>query len=713
MSQHHPDLAAEQAHIDRAYECLERSRTDAWRIRTLNEADTGGTFQARYERNAFDEQLVLRLTQLDLGDAALVFGRIDRFGETEGEIESFHIGRLAVADEHREPVVVDWRAPVSEPFYRATGRESMGLARRRHFAVNGQKLLGIEDELFGEGHLGVGHDEGLGGGVASGVEQTATGLRGYSTLLTALARGRTGQLGDIVATIQAEQDQIIRSGHNGVLVVQGGPGTGKTVVALHRAAYLLYTFRFPLEDQGVLVIGPNRVFLRYIEQVLPSLGEAGVEQVVLADLVPGHRIGVIDTNAAKRVKGDIRMAKVIAKAVQDRQRPVRDDVEIPYGAGYMRLRATESARIVRDARRRFRRHNAAHRYVETEVVSAMIASSRNPDADVDTLRDSLRDIPEFRATLARMWPMLVPAELLHDLFGSAALVKSAAKDEFSEEEYECLVRARSNSIAEVLWSDSDVALLDEALALLGPRPRKNGKIDETDEVRVFGHIVIDEVQDLTPMQLRMASRRSLSGAMTVVGDLAQATGPFAPNDWSDLLQYLPTKREQEVIGLSVGYRIPAQIMSLADKVMLEAAPSLRAPKSVREGDFGPDIVAVKSGNDLLDVVIEQAKILLRNVGEGNVAIVCPDDMTDAVDGALTAAGVAHGRANTTALDSRLTVVPVSVVKGLELDGVLVVEPARIVASQVHGLRSLYVALTRSTQRLTVVHSEPLPSAMLS
>jgi DNA helicase IV len=343
----------------------------------------------------------------------------------------------------------------------------------------------------------------------------------------------------------------------------------------------------------------------------------------------------------------------------------------------------------------------------------MIASSRNPDADVDTLRDSLRDIPEFRATLARMWPMLVPAELLHDLFGSAALVKSAAKDEFSAEEYECLVRPRSNSLAEVLWSDSDVALLDEALALLGPRPRKNGKIDETDEVRVFGHIVIDEVQDLTPMQLRMASRRSLSGAMTVVGDLAQATGPFAPNDWSDLLQYLPTKREQEVIGLTVGYRIPAQIMSLADKVMLEAAPSLRAPKSVREGDFGPDIVEVKSGGDLLDAVIEQAKILLTNVGEGNVAIVCPDDMTDAVDGALTAAGVAHGRANTTALDSRLTVVPVSVVKGLELDGVLVVEPARIVASQVHGLRALYVALTRSTQRLTIVHSEPLPPSMQS
>lgn len=711
MSQHHPDLAAEQAYIDRAYECLERSRTDAWRIRTLNEADTGGTFQARYERNAFDEQLLLRLTQLDLGDAALVFGRIDRFGEADGEIESFHIGRLAVADEHREPVVVDWRAPVSEPFYRATGREAMGLARRRHFAVNGRTLLGIEDELFGEGHLGVGHDEGLGSTVASSVEQTATGLRGYSTLLTALARGRTGQLGDIVATIQAEQDQIIRSGHNGVLVVQGGPGTGKTVVALHRAAYLLYTFRFPLEDQGVLVIGPNRVFLRYIEQVLPSLGEAGVEQVVLADLVPGHRIGVVDNNAAKRVKGDIRMVKVIAKAVHDRQRPVRDDVEIPFGAGFMRLRAGESARIVRDARRRFRRHNAAHRWIETEVISAMIASSRNPDAGVETLRDALRDIPEFRATLTRMWPLLTPAELLHDLFGSGALVRSASEQEFDATEYVLLERKRSAQGVDILWSDSDVALLDEALALLGPRPRKSGKIDEADEMRVFGHIVIDEVQDLTPMQLRMASRRSLSGAMTVVGDLAQATGPFAPDDWSALLQYLPNKREQEVIGLSVGYRIPAQIMALADKVMIEAAPSLRAPKSVREGDFGPDIVAVRSNDDLLSVVVEQAKILLTVVGEGNVAIVCPDEMTDAIDTALTAAGVKHGRANNTALDSRLTVVPVSVVKGLELDGVLVVEPARIVASQVHGLRALYVALTRSTQRLTVVHHEPLPASM--
>ncbi|TFH13084.1 MAG: DUF2075 domain-containing protein, partial [Acidimicrobiales bacterium] len=253
MTQQHPDLADEQAYIDHAYECLRVSREHAWRLRDLSEADLGGTFQARFERNAFDEALLKRLADLELGGASLVFGRIDRSAEAPDAVESFHIGRLAVADEAREPVVVDWRAPVAEPFYRATGRNAMGLVRRRHFAVEGQRLLGVEYELFGDGHLGLGHDEGLDSASTAGPD----GLRGYSTLLAALERGRTGTLGDIVATIQGEQDEIIRSPQHGVLVVQGGPGTGKTVVALHRAAYLLYTHRFPLEDQGVLVIGPN------------------------------------------------------------------------------------------------------------------------------------------------------------------------------------------------------------------------------------------------------------------------------------------------------------------------------------------------------------------------------------------------------------------------------------------------------------------------
>ena len=705
MSHLHPDHEAEQAHIDRAYDCLERSKTDAWRIRDLNEASTGGTFQARYERNAFDEQLLARLTQLDLGDAALVFGRIDRVADADAPLESFHIGRLAVADQDREPVVVDWRAPVAEPFYRATGREPMGLVRRRHFAVDGKTLLGIEDELFGEGHLGVGHDEGL--TTVTGRE----GIRGYSTLLSALTRGRTGQLGDIVATIQAEQDEIIRAPHAGVLVVQGGPGTGKTVVALHRAAYLLYTHRFPLEDQGVLVIGPNRVFLRYIERVLPSLGEAGVEQMVLADLVPGHRIGLREDDLTRRVKGDVRMAKVIAKAIRDRERPLREDLVIPYGASNLRLRAKESARIVNEARRRYRRHNAACRFVENEVVAAMAATGRNQDVDLDVLREGLREILEFRAAINRMWPVLTPAELLHDLFGSLALLRLASEGVLTVEERESLHRARSSSLGEVVWSEGDVALLDEALAGLGPRPRRSGKINEADEVRSYGHIVIDEVQDLTPMQLRMVERRSLNGSMTVVGDLAQATGPFAPNDWDDVLTYLPDKREPHVVGLSVGYRIPSQIMELADKVMKEAAPSLRAPTSVRDGDQPPTILRAQRAEELLDLVASATKNLVEELATGNVAVVCPDALADAVSKALTTAGLDHGRAGASALDSSLTVVPVSVVKGLELDGVVVVEPLDIVESQEHGLRLLYVALTRSTQRLTVVHARDLPRSM--
>ncbi len=706
MTQQHPELADEQRFVDHAYECLEQTRNDAWQIREMNEASTGGTFQARYERNAFDEVLVGRLTQLDLGDAALVFGRIDRMTESPEVFESFHIGRIAVADSNREPVVVDWRAPVAEPFYRATGREPMGLVRRRHFAVQGREVLGIEDELFGAGHLGVGHDEGLDGTPASGAPQ----LRGYSTLLTVLSRGRTGQLGDIVATIQAEQDEIIRSSQQGVLVVEGGPGTGKTVVALHRAAYLLYTFRFPLEDQGVLVVGPNRVFLRYIEKVLPSLGEAGVEQVVLADLVRGHSFSAKDSENVARIKGDLRMAKIVVNSVGDRQRALHKDVEIGFGAGYLRLTRGESATIVREARRRFRRHNAAHHWVETEVVTAMIASSHNQELDLESTRDALREIKEFQAVINYMWPVLTPAELLHDLYSSKALMRLAAQKVCTPAEYETLYRQRALSLADAKFSDADVAVLDEALAVLGPRPRRSGRINEADEIRTYGHIVIDEVQDLSPMQLRMISRRSLNGSMTIVGDIAQATSAHAPASWQEVLAHLPKKNPSRIIGLTVGYRIPKQIMDLATQVMLAAAPNQVAPVSVREGDAAPKFVQC-SGGELLAKLIDETNRLVTELSDGNVAIVCPDEMTEEICRALDSAKIVFGRAGASGIEFGLTVVPVSVIKGLELDGVVVVEPAKIVAAQTHGLRALYVALTRSTRRLSVVHSQALPVAM--
>jgi DNA helicase IV len=711
MTQHHPDLHDEQAYVDHAYDCLEQSKQAAWQLRDLNEADLGGTFQARFERNAFDEALIKRLTDLDLGNAALVFGRIDRTGDaSDDEIESFHIGRLAVADEHAEPIVVDWRAPVAEPFYRATGREPMGLARRRHFAVEGRKLLGIEDELFGEGHLGLGHDEGLTDTGTAGV--TAANLRGYSTLIASLERGRTGTLGDIVATIQAEQDEIIRSPQAGVLVVQGGPGTGKTVVALHRAAYLLYTHRFPLEDQGVLVIGPNRVFLKYIEQVLPSLGEAGIEQVVLADLVPGVRFAgrgeQIDSTLAARVKGDARMSDVIDHAVNDRERPLRAELVVPFGSGFVRISADDSARIVKQARRRFRRHNAARRWVEGEFFGAMAASWRGGEVTGRQVRHEVRSLPEVREALERMWPVLTPAELLHDLFGSPALLRLAADGVLDEHEYRALHRPRCQSVDDVRWTPADVALLDDAREVLGPKPGKNGKIDESDEIRTFGHIVIDEVQDLTPMQLKMATRRSLNGSMTVVGDIAQATGALAPDDWDEVLEHLPDRKPPRVIGLSVGYRIPSQIMDLANRVMESATPGLRAPNSVRVGDAAPTTVRVDSLEAGVVGEIERLRSELRGA---SIAVVAPDDLCDEISDALNAAGHPHGRAATAGLDELLTVVPVSVVKGLELDAVIVVEPARIVSDQEHGMRALYVALTRPTQRLSIVHRDELPAPL--
>jgi DNA helicase IV len=710
----HPDLHEEQAYIDHAYECLERSRSDAWRLRGLTEVGAGGTHAARYERDVLEEALQTRLSQLELHDHALVFGRIDRFAhdeDTNGDVtptngdatngdetalESFHIGRLAVADEHRDPVVIDWRAPVAEPFYRATGRNPMGLARRRHFSLTGRRVIGIEDELFGAGHLGVG-DEAFGG------------LAGYSTLLAALEAGRTGLLGDIVATIQAEQDEIIRSPQAGVLVVQGGPGTGKTVVALHRAAYLLYTYRFPLEDQGVLVVGPNRLFLRYIERVLPSLGEAGIDQVVLSDLVNDVRFGATDDATVTKVKGDARMAAVIAKAVRDRERPLREDVLVPFGTQYLRLRVSDSERIVQAARRRYRRHNAARRFVENEVYGALAASSRDP-LSTDLVRERARNSEETRELLERIWPVLTPAQLLRDLFGSKPLLKLAAAKRLSEDEYLALHRDRQAVLAEVRWSAADAPLLDEARALLGPRPRA-GKINDEDEIRTYGHVIIDEVQDLSPMELRMASRRSLNGSMTIVGDIAQATGQHAPHDWSDVLRHLPDRRPSRVVELTVGYRIPEQIMVLASRVLRAAAPGLVVPVAVRRGEIGPRIERVDT-DQIGAMTAALTEELRRDVGDGNVAVIVPNSLVDVIGAGLEAAGVSFGYAARRGLEEPVTLVPIDLVKGLEMDAVVVVEPARIVSEQTQGLRALYVALTRSTKRLSVVHAQPLPEALV-
>jgi DNA helicase IV len=710
----HPDLAAEQAYIDHAYDSLERARRTATRLRSMVEVGKGGTEQARWEREMIEENIAARLDYLNLGDASLVFGRIDQARSGGGE--TFYIGRIAVADETQEPLVVDWRAPVAEPFYRATGRAPMGLVRRRHFATRGRKLLGLEDELFGEGA------DLLGGELA--VTDGGTKVRGQSSLIAALEESRTGRLTDIVATIQGEQDEVIRSPLPGVLVVQGGPGTGKTVVALHRAAYLLYTYRFPLEGQGVLVVGPNRLFLGYIERVLPSLGEAGVELAVLADLVDQVRVRGRDVPATARIKGDARMSRVLTKAVRDRERPLRQPLRVPYGVQTLVVPAQRTAEIVADARRRYRLHNAGRRFVESQLFVAMAEASRVPTT-ADEVRERARQAPEVREALERMWPVLTPAQLLHDLFGSRALVDLAAGKHLSADERAALGRPRVDDVDSIVWTHDDVPLLDEARALLGPTSRKrrsngNGSGPDPDEIRTYGHIVVDEAQDLSPMQLRMLERRSLNGSMTVVGDIAQATGVWAHKDWDEMLEHLPKRRPEQRAELSIGYRIPGPTMDLAAKVLAVAAPNLEPPDSVRQEGDEPRIIAVEastgdsSGDGPGAVAARVAEVAAQErdtVDPGSVAVIAPATLVDDVAAALEAAGIEFGRAARNGLESRVTLVPVSLVKGLELDAAIVVEPAAIVDEEAQGMRALYVALTRATKRLAVVHARELPEPL--
>lgn len=704
------ELAAEQALVDHAYECLEDSRRRARRLLQMRSVGPGGTHQSRLESDVFEETARARLVQLELGDAALVFGRIDPI---EGD-ESFAIGRLAVADENQEPVVVDWRAPVAEAFYRATGRHPMGLARRRHFVTHGRELLDIEEESFGPAGTGLVGDEDL---VARG------------PLITSIERARTGKMSDIVATIQVEQDEIIRDELAGVLVVQGGPGTGKTVVALHRAAYLLYTHRFPLEDQGMLVVGPNHLYIRYIERVLPSLGEAGVELATVADLVPEpidrsdtagdlSRDGRVEDVA--RIKGDLRMVKLLAKAVRDRQRPLRQPLEVGVDLQVLRCSVEASRGIVKSARSRARGHNAGRKLVEHALWEQLARSARY-EITPGEVRSRLRTHEDVRAALERMWPVLTPGELLHDLFGSKGLIRSASESLLSTDEQQALYSPRRESHTELRWTRADAAVLDEARWLLGPVPGRANKRNaggegdgqevrfDPEEIRTYGHIVVDEVQDLSPMELRMLSRRSLGGSMTVVGDMAQATGPWAPEAWRDVLALLPSRKPPRIRELSVCYRTPEPIMDYASGVLAAAVPGMRPPRSVRGGD--QPVVVAASGGGLAGEVASTLRAELAHLdasGGGNIAVIVTDSMIAGIESGLERAGLAFGDASRVGLDARVSVLPVRLAKGLELDAVVVVEPARIIAEEPQGLRSLYVALTRPTRRLAIVHAEALP-----
>jgi hypothetical protein len=594
-----------------------------------------------------------------------------------------------------------------------------------------------------------------------------------------------------VATIQREQDEIIRSPLAGLLLVQGGPGTGKTAVALHRAAYLLYTHRFPLERQGVLVVGPNPLFLRYIEQVLPSLGETGVTLSTMPGLVPEIRVRANDLPEVARLKGDARMARLITQAVRARERRLRNAVDVPFGATVLRLEVEDSARIVGRARRRSGTHNAKRRFVERQVTGLLVeryeqfreanAERMGPSAsgggllaawDVEEgsvtadeeevnradLTAQFRRLPEVRAALDRMWPRLAPHELVHDLFGARPLLAASADGILTESEQSMLVRPRSPSLDEVPWTPADAALIDEARDVLGPwrprplrsraseRPRADRPADVgfwpagldpspepaavvaavPDEVRSFGHIVVDEAQDLSPMQLRMLARRSLSGSMTVVGDIAQATGPWTPTRWDEVVAHLSPKHPPRLVELTVSYRTPAEVVAVAARALRAAVPDLEPPVPVRRSGHEPLIEQVSRGA-LVSRVAEVAADQLEAVAPGRVAVLAPDVLLPELQRGLVEHGLDSVDPRDPAglgLGAPLVLLSANEAHGLEFDGVVVVEPGgmaedagsggeRPPSVDSRGLRTLYVALTRPTQRLAVLHSLPLPVDLAS
>jgi DNA helicase IV len=757
----HPELEAEQAHVDRAYERLDelRARTQEHLASVLGES-RGGTPQFREERDVIVRTSLARLDQLDVGDQALCFGRIDRLAQgadgggrsSQRAVESFHIGRLGVSSEDLEPLVVDWRAPVAEPFYRATGIDPMGLVLRRHLAASGRRLTGIEDEHFArdasatrpasptsaQGAVAV-PEEGPGspGGAEGGLEgDLARSIGGPGALLAAISTARSGHMRDIVSTIQREQDETIRAALPGVLVVQGGPGTGKTAVALHRAAYLLYTHRFPLERQGVLVIGPNPLFLRYIEHVLPSLGESGVTLSTVGGLVHGVVARATEPPDVARLKGDARMSQLLARAVRGRQRPLRVTARVPFGSTRLNVSRDESARIVSAARRRPGTHNSRRRFVEQMVIRHLAEqysrtlgytggdgaspnghfsgaqTGADPQSfDLADFARRIRRAPELVEALDRMWPRLSAEELIHDLFGSRPLVALAAKGILDKEERASLYRPRSSSLEEIPWTPADLALVDEARVLLGPRrSRPPQGADADDGPRTYGHIVVDEAQDLSPMQLRMVSRRSLSGSVTAVGDIGQATGPWAPRTWADVTAHLPVNRPARHAKLTVSYRTPSEVVEVAARVLREAAPDLDPPIAARHSGFPPRFVSATAAN-LAQAVAGVASELVSEVSPGTTAVLAPGSLVADLVAALDATGVESADPRREGLGAPLSLLPVDLANGLEFDAVVVVEPSTIVEESAQGLRALYMALTRPTRRLAVVHSRALPKSL--
>lgn len=670
-----PDLAEEQAYLDAAYEALA-----SMELRTAAAvADAAERAPGDWDATVAHRHLSARLSTLSESGSPLCFGRIDE--EEAGN--RWHIGRRHVEDDVGAPLVVDWRAPVAVPFYRATYRDPLGLWRRRRYLLDDRVLTDLVDERFDDPDASA-----LAG---------AAGLP--DPLLAELGRARTGTMRDIVATIAAEQDQVIRASLDRAVVVQGGPGTGKTAVGLHRAAWLLYEHRARLERDGVLVLGPNPIFLSYISQVLPSLGEVAVSQTTLAGLASAWRQTAGEEAAVAALKGSAVMAEVIARSAAAACRAPTEVPAVMTPWGSFQLSTAELALMLEEAlssggtmqHRRSRFLRAVVRQVQRR------ASEREGAlVDLEAVSRVLTGDSKLQAVLQRAWPSQSPAGLLRRLFGSERTLSHAAEGQLDGGERRLLSRRAARSVAAEPWTAADLPLLDEARALLTGVPRR------------YGHVVVDEAQDLSPMALRMVGRRSVDGrSFTILGDIAQATEPGAPRSWAISLEALGAPVGATVEVLTVGYRVPRPIMELANRLLAEVAPELPATDSVRPSTLSPAVVSAP-GEQWAPSVAEEARELLSTYG--SVAVITPPAALEEIRRAAEAAGLALVGPKVATVEGSLTVLSPELAKGLEFDAVIVAEPGDIFELP-GGPGLLYIALTRAVQRLVVVVGKELPDQL--
>lgn len=667
-------LEQEQAYINFAYECLDAMRASAVRLRDSKIKERGGTYSHQINRDVFVQTALERIDHLNVGRDSLCFGRTI---PVDGD--SYYIGRRAVAGPEHEAVVIDWRAPAAEPFYRATGHHPMGLRLRRHFLCEGQELLSIEDEDLT--HSGLGAPE----------------VAGAQSLTAALTQARTGQMRDIVATMQAEQDEIVRSDPSGVLAIQGGPGTGKTAVALHRAAYLMFQMRNQIHPESVLVVGPNRLFLRYISGVLPALGETGAVLSTPQGMVSTKPTRTESSESA-RLKGDARMASVLAKAVSEIPGPLSKTLTIEADGRQLSITPADSMSMISSVRRMEIAHNLGRAHIERLAAGRLYRQYvRAPGKVANSILMTKKEMtsyldeePLFSAALNEIWLAPTPQKALDELVSSPALAR-AARGVLSPAEVGLLTKPEDQTG----FTEADLPLLDEFSTLL----------DGDEERRNYRHIVVDEVQDLSAMQLRMLKRRSSNGSMTVVGDLAQTTGLESRKDWDEILTHLPNRRPPRLCELTVNYRTPSEIMDLAALLLA----SVKSPRSIRSSGRPPVFMPTQP-----DKLGEGTAAAMRAVKDqpGTAAVIVPGSLYDHLASALTKASLKFGEAGKHGLSEKITITAVELVKGLEFDYVIVVEPSRIAGESPQGLHALYVALTRATQTLTLVHAEPLPDEMI-